>query len=149
MEYQEESYWDVIDELRPMLQEHYKEVAMYQDDIDLNFDEEKYRTIDHQDALRIFTMREEGKLVGYNVFFVSTHIHYMDHIYAQNDVVYIDPEYRGSECTPTFFKRCDNWLKEEGVSVITYHMKVNKPFQALMDFLEFDHAEHIYTKYVG
>jgi spermidine synthase len=94
-------------------------------------------------------MRDDDNLIGYNIFFLKEHPHYKDHVFATNDIVYIDPKYREELTSPEFFKWCEDQLKSSGVSVITYHMKVMKSFQSLMKLLEMDHAEHVYTKYIG
>lgn len=148
MIYSEETFVNVIEELKPLLVEHYKEVAMYQDKIELNPDYDLYKALDLMGNLKIYTMRTDDELTGYNVFFIKDHIHYKDHKFAINDVVYIHPDYRHDVDTPNFINYCEDKLKEEGVSVVTYHMKEHKPFHTLMGFLGYDHAEHLYTKYI-
>jgi len=149
MTFQIESYYDVIDELKPMLAEHYKEVAMYQDKIKLAPDYEAYEQLQDAGMLYILTWRDEDKLKGYNIFFMRHHPHYENTNYAANDVVYIDPESRHTLGTVEFFQWCEAYLNDAGADVITYHMKVMKSFHALMTGLDMDHAEHIYTKYIG
>ena len=135
-------------EIQPLLDEHHKEVAMYQDKIDLAVDWEKYAAMADIDTIRIYTWREEDELVGYNVFFLSPHPHYVDHEFAVNDILYVHPDHRGVNVA-TFLNHCEEQLVSEGASVVTYHMKEQKPFHELMQWLEYDHAEHVYTKYVG
>ncbi len=149
MKYQHEKYNDVIEELKPHLHEHYKEVAMYQDKIDFDPNYEAYEAAQENDMLYVYTMRDDGELAGYNIFFVQAHPHYKSDIFAVNDIVYIAPNYRHKSDTVEFFQYCENELKELGVSVITYHMKVLKTFEMLMKGLGMDHAEHSYTKYIG
>jgi hypothetical protein len=150
MIFEEENVYDVREEIAPMLDKHYEEVAMYKDKIKLAVDWDKYETMEDQDSLRVYTLRnDEEKLVGYNVFFVHIHPHYMNDKYAVNDIVYIDPTYRHTENTIEFFNWCERMLEHEGVSVMTYHMKEYIPFHTLMKALDFDHAEFIYTKYIG
>jgi len=144
-----ENYNHVIEELKPMLSEHYKEVAMYQDKIDLDPDYNVYKELQKQGVLHLFTWRDEGKIKGYNIFFVREHPHYKKNKFAHNDIVYVDPEYRHTKETIEFFEFCEQYLFEAGADVVTYHMKVNKTFNALMEHLIMDHAEHIYTKYIG
>lgn len=149
IEFKKEFISEVRDEIEPMLEQHYLEVAMYQDHIKLNPDWQGYENMEDMDLMYIFTMRDDEKLVGYSVFFITPHLHYQDHEYAVNDIVYIDPEYRGTEHTPNFFMYCQDEMKDNGASVITYHMKVFKPFHTLMEILGYDHAEHLYMKYIG
>lgn len=147
--FNEERISEMRELLEPLLEEHYKEVAMYQDHIDLNPNWEAYEAMEEIGNTRMYAMWRDEELIGYNVFFVTPHMHYQDHEYAVNDVVYIHPDYRGTECTPEFFNYCEEMLQKEGISVISYHMKTFKPFQSLMEALEYDHAEHVYMKYVG
>jgi hypothetical protein len=141
---------ELINEMDPLLREHYHEVAMYQDKIELNPCYDTYFVLEDQNSLRIFTWRdEEGMIIGYNVFFIKNHPHYQDTMYAVNDIIYVHPGHRGME-VPPFLQWCEHQLwSYDQVDVVTYHMKENKPFHGLMEFLEYDHAEHTYTKYVG
>lgn len=149
MNYKLEDYHDVVEELTPLLVKHYEEVALYQDRIDLDPDYEAYSALQESGILKVYTMRKDEELFGYNIFFVRTHPHYASTVWAANDVVYIDPAYRHTEHTPGFFQWCEDQLRVDGAQVITYHMKVMKSFATLMNHLDMDHAEHIYTKYIG
>lgn len=149
IKFDKEKYQDVIEEMKPYLHDHYLEVAMYQDHIDLDPNYEAYEKAQDSGMLYMYTMRDEGKLVGYNVFFVQTHPHYSMNFFAMNDIVYIEPSHRHDVATLEFFQYCEEDLKKDGVHVISYHMKVMKTFEALMELLDMDHAEHMYTKYIG
>lgn len=147
--FDEECYGDVIEEIKPMLYAQYEEVEMYQDKIPLDPDYEKLQEMSDLDILRTYIMRADGKIVGYSVFFLYGHQHHKAHRFAANDVVYIDPEHRHGLATVEFFNFCERKLIKAGTSVVMYHMKEHKPFHNLMTQLEFDHAEHLYTKYIG
>lgn len=152
MIYQLEYFDDVIEELKPHLHKHYEEVAMYTDKIDLDPDYDMYGKMQNAGVLAIFTMRENDtyEIAGYNIFFVKEHVHYKNDIWAGNDIVYIAPEYRHEEDTIRFFEYCERQLKEEwNAHVVSYHMKTMKTFTTLMEYLGMDHAEHVYTKYIG
>ena len=143
---QREPLGDCIQEMAPMLVEHWKEVAMYQDEIPLDPDWDFYASVDDLGVLQTFTCRDEGKLIGYFLFFCKSHPHYRNDNYAVNDIVYFHPDYRVAEVVPGAFRRVENILKAEGFSVVTYHMKVHKPWHKLMEGLNYDHAEHLYSK---
>ena len=156
MIYAQESFKEFISSTRPLIREHHWEVGIYQDEIDLNIDEDLYTTLDEAGKLRIYTWRDEKTLDwplsmrGYSLFFVHSHPHYKDHLFASNDIVYVKPHFRHTGNTLKFFEWCEQQLVDEGVSVISYHMKEDKPFHTLMkDMLGYDHQEHIYTKYIG
>ncbi len=147
--FQVEKIEDIKDEIAPLLEEHWKEVAWYQDKIELKPDMEKYISLDESEKVIAFTMRDDGELVGYNVFFVNEHMHYREHLYAVNDVIFIKPEYRHRELSATLIKIAEAYLKVKGVSVVTMHMKPNKPFHSLMKNCGYKQQEFVYSKYIG
>ena len=146
--FEEEKFEDIIDEMKPLLQEHYKEIAMYKDKISLNPNYELYQAMADAGTLHILAARHGTVLVGYCVTFVNKHPHYNDHLYAVNDVVYLDPAYRHSAVAPEMIAELERMMLEKGVSVMTFHMKTYQPFETLMDFMGFEKAEYLYSKYI-
>lgn len=110
-----ESFEPTWPELLPLLQEHWKEVSHYDTPLDPNV--EIYKLLDDVGAARLFTARENGKLVGYCGYSVSADMHSKSYINAIQDVLYIKPEKRGFG--KEFLKWCDNQLEEEGVHFIS------------------------------
>jgi GNAT superfamily N-acetyltransferase len=147
-EYQEERYQDVIEEMKPLLEEHYQEVAMYQEVVNFNPNYELYETMADQGIVDFFTCRKDGELIGYCVTFLQMNPHYQDHIYAVNDVIYVAPEHRHTEVAPEMITRLEDRMIEKGVSVMSFHMKIFKPFESLMDALAFDKAEYVFMKLI-
>ena len=148
VKYQVENYKDIIEEMKPLLEEHYKEIAMYQDHIDLNPNYYLYELMSATGQVHFFSARDDGKLIGYCVTFVHPNPHYKDHIYAVNDIVYVDPEYRHSLVAPTMLTNLEAIMKDAGVSVMSFHMKTYKPFESLMSGLGYDKAEILFMKYI-
>ena len=149
IEYKVELFSDCIEEMKPLLEKHYLEVALYQDKIDLNPDYDKYFEIEDAGMLHLVTAREEGQLIGYFLSLVTPNMHYSDHHYALNDILYVAEEYRKSGVGASMFSYAEKCLKEKGVSVIVIHMKTELPFDSLCETLEYDYSERIYTKYIG
>ena len=85
---------NVNEDIKPLLEKHWELVALNQGAIKLNPDWEKYAELDAAGILRIFTARDQGKLVGYCVLVVSQSMHYKDHVFANNDVVFVLPDSR-------------------------------------------------------
>jgi GNAT superfamily N-acetyltransferase len=147
--YQRERYNEVIEDIKPLLEEHYKEIALYQDHIELNPNYAMYEAMDQIESLHIYTARDDGKLIGYVVSFLQNHPHYMDHNYVINDILYVAPEHRHSEVAVELLEGLEKIMVEEGASVMTFHMKAYKTFETLMDFLGYDKAEFLYSKFIG
>ena len=144
-----ETYHEVIEEMKPLFDQHWEEIAIHQDKIKLNPDYSRYEELDSTGMLHIVTARDEGKLVGYFISFLEYHLHYKDHIFASNDICFLLPEYRHAEAGIGLFQYAERNLKDIGVSVIMIHMKTHAPFDTLCEVLEYENVERTYSKYVG
>jgi hypothetical protein len=145
--YQQEKFEDVYEQLAPLFEEHYREIAMYKDKISLNPDYEAYLGLG--DSLVCVTARDGETIVGYSFYFVKPHIHYKDHLYAYNDIIFLDKNYRGGETALQLTSLAEDTLYDLGVSVITMHMKSYAPFETLMKVQGFEKIEYLYSKYIG
>lgn len=147
--YQVERLEDCLEELKPILKAHWEEVALNKDKIKLNPDYERYLALDKAGALHTVIARDNDKLIGYYISFISYHIHYADNIYAMNDVIYIDPSYRKGTVAYRLLKFAEMKLKELGVDVMMLHMKTEHPFDRLCEGVGMKKVESIYSKYIG
>ena len=89
MDFALENLAKVRREIEPLLEEHWKEIALNKDKIKLNPDWRAYADLDSINALRIYTARKDGKLMGYFVIIVSKSLHYRDHLFANNDIIFL------------------------------------------------------------
>lgn len=147
--YQEESFIDIVEELTPLIYEHWEEIALHKDKIKLNPDFNKYIEADELGLIHILTAREEEELIGYFISFVQPHLHYMDTLFAVNDVLFVTKKHRKGRVGYILFKKAEESLKEIGVDVIMIHAKVHADFKPLMDSLGYDRVEYNYSKYIG
>ena len=145
----EERFKDYIEEMKPILQNHWEEIALHKDKIKLCPDYKRYAALDAMGALHTVTARLEGKLVGYFTSFVSTHLHYSDHLFASNDILFIDPSLRGGSVAKEMVEFAEEKLKLLGVDVISIHMKTHAPFDKLCESLDYKNVERLYSKFVG
>lgn len=149
MQYQQEFLSTVQKDIKPLLDKHWSEIALNQDKIKLNPDWGVYNQLEQAGKLKIFTARDDGKLVGYFVVIVDRHIHYKDHLFANNDILFVDKKYRKGFTGIKLVKFAEKCLKEDGVSVLTINTKVHQPFDKMLTFLKFNKIERIYSKYIG
>jgi len=147
--YQEESAQDCLEEIKPLIEMHWEEIALYKDKIKLNPDFDKYLLLDSMGMLHILTARDDDKLIGYFISFIQPSMHYKESVFATNDILYIDPTYRKGSVGYKLFKKAEKSLKEIGVDVIIIHAKVNNDFKPLMDKLGYERIEYNYSKHVG
>ena len=144
--YQQDSVASYEKDAKDLLQAHWEEIALNKHAIKLNPDWEAYYELEDQDMLKVFTARSDGKLVGYFVVICRKHLHYKDNLFAFNDVLYLSQEYRKGMTGPKLMKFAEKCLKEDGVDVLVVNTKRHKPFDQLLVWLGYKHAENIYTK---
>lgn len=150
MEFRAEFVKDVIGELKPLLEEHWEEVAWYKDKIKLAPAFDKYIEMQERNSLLFVTVRDEsGTLIGYNINFIQHHPHYSDHIYAINDIIFLLPKYRHGTIAKEMLEYTEQILKHIGVSVVTLHMKPAHPFKSLAEYAGFKQQEYVYSKFIG
>lgn len=144
--YQQESLTTIKEDVRPLLEKHWEEIALNKDTIKLNPDWDAYANLEDAGVLKIFTARFDGVLIGYFIVFVKAHIHYKDHLFAYNDVLFLAKQYRKGYTGAKLIKFAEKCLKEDGVSVCVVNTKRHKPFDVLLKWLGYKHIENIYSK---
>lgn len=140
---------NVKEDIQPLIEEHWELVALNKGQIKLNPDWEQYATLDAAGILKIFTARDEGKLVGYFVMTVSRSLHYKDHMFGICDIIFVTPNSRAGATGYKLIKYAEKWCRENDVSLMNINTKVHIPFDSLMVGMGFDLIERIYSKYLG
>lgn len=143
---QHESILSCKEDMKPLLDKHWAETEPNQDTIKLDPDWKHYSALDSAGILRIFTARNNGDLVGYCVVMISKSIHHKDHLFASTDVIYVKPEFRKSTLGADLLKFSEAHCKESGASLMTLNMKVDFPFDGLMQRMGFHLLERVYHK---
>jgi GNAT superfamily N-acetyltransferase len=113
-------------QLAPLMAAHWSEVAPYRD-IPLDVDWPLYHAIDRAGALRIYTARRDGKILGYVSFVVRPHLHYKQHVYATCDALYLLPEERGHTLAARLIGHAAEALKAEGTKVMSVAVPESQP----------------------
>lgn len=127
-----ERYGEVIDDIKPLLAEHHRELALYQDDIPLDPDFDLYEQLDRSGVLRVYTARDNGRLIGYAIFVVrERHGHYA-HRWAVNDILFIVPERRTLGVGSGLFDFFEADLREGGPVVVHIETKAEHPELAFL-----------------
>ena len=151
--YQVEKWDDCYEEAIPMLHAHYAEIATDKAIKPLDPDLDKYQELEKAGMLRIFTVRIEpdnliedlprcdGRLIGYFVSIVAKGLHYQQTTLAINDIMYVDPQYRGTTVGYRMMKGAALDLKNLGADILTIHMKTDYPFSSLLEKLDFHLTE--------
>ena len=146
MDFALENLAKVRREIEPLLEEHWKEIALNKEIIKLNPDWRAYAELDSINALRIYTARKEGKLMGYFVILVSRSLHYKDHLFANNDIVFLRKSARRGLTGLKLVKFAVESLQAEGVTKLHVNTKTHQPFDPIMERLGFEEIETVFSK---
>jgi len=134
---------------------HWDEIALNKTDIALNPDYERYEQLETAGILKIFTARENvckhtnrTVVAGYFVCFVMPHLHYKDHLFATNDILYLKPEYRQGFTALGLIRFAEKCLAEDGVSVVQINTKAHKSFDPLLERMGYTLNDRVYGKLI-
>jgi GNAT superfamily N-acetyltransferase len=130
-----ERFGNLIDELKPLLELHFSEIAVDQDEIKLNPDYEKYTEMCDAGYIHVVTVRtvDSNKLVGYFITMLAVNMHYKDWLMGHNDVVFIKEEYRGHGAFSKLLDFVEGELRNLGVKKLTISCKVFYDFTSVLE----------------
>ena len=112
-----------IHEVAPLLARHWREIALYQEDVPLDLDWKVYRRMNEEGTLLLIAARDEGRLAGYAAFFLVRSPHYKSTLCGMNDVIFVAPEFRKSHIGLRLIRESESLLSTRGVKLIRWHVK--------------------------
>lgn len=145
--FQVEKWADCVAEMRPLWPEHWKELALDQEQIALGCDEAKYEQGDAMGCLHIVTARTDGKLVGYYYGMLMNHLHYFGAgLMCYSDVYFLKPEYRRGLNGVRFLRFIEDSLKDRGVVKLYISTKAHQDHGQLFERLGMKLSDRVFTK---
>lgn len=148
MEFATENFSSVFEEIKPLIARHYEEIALYREHVPLAPDWGRYRYMEQTKSLAVYTARDAGALVGYSVFLLSYHLHYVHTLVAANDILYLAPEHRRGTTGIKLIRHSENDLRRRGVKRIMWHVKCDHDFRAILHRLGYADEEVVVGKLV-
>lgn len=139
--FQRESFADAVPDLMKLSVLHDAEVKFYPA-MDLNIDWQRYITADERGYLRLYTTRVEGELIGYSIYFLASHGHYKDYMFAVQDSIFIHPDRRGFG--RSFISFCNDSLTHDKVDVVLNAVKASHDFGPMLEGLGFEKMDVLY-----
>lgn len=129
---------------------HSSEIDWYLDKMKTDPVKEQYDSLAESGFLYPIIARDEkGTMIGYSLYFVLPSMHYRGHVFAQNDVYYIAPEYRKQGLGTELLNYSEIVMRTIGVSLIDVVMKSNHTFHDLAEHCGYELMEYKYTKWIG
>lgn len=149
-----EPFSQIIREVAPLFAEHWRELALNQDDIPLDPDYDRYLAYESVGILHIITARtpEHGRLVGYAFCLLGPHIHYASTRFAQFDMFWLAPAYRSGWHGIRLIKYAEKRMADLGAKVMAGAVKqhfADGRVGALFEFLGYSPIETNFAKRIG
>jgi len=138
-----------IQEVMPMLHQHWEELALNKDKVPLDPQYEVYMAREASGQSMVVTLREAGRLVGYFVGFVAPGLHYKTCLTLTMDIFWTHPDIRGGLAGVKLFRAVEKEAKRRGVQRIFYGSKLHKDASRLFEFLKMEPVEVYYSKWIG
>lgn len=139
-----ETCWDEIVELG---RTHWHEtMEYYRGRQEFNPQFERYNSYDKIGWLITFTVRDEGKMIGYSLIYITPSMHTQQMI-ATEDTIFLLPEYRKGRNGLRFHQYVEAELKNRGVKEIIVTAKPSSAACRLLEYIGFEVINHQYSKH--
>jgi hypothetical protein len=142
-----EQWRDFYPEAKPLMQEHWEEIAIDREQIPLSLNEERYQQISDAGILHILVAREGAELAGYYIALVLPHIHYQDAgLMAFTDIYFLRPQFRKGHAGVQMFVEAERTLREAGVVKAYLSCKAHRDISPIFEALGWKFSDKSYTK---
>jgi GNAT superfamily N-acetyltransferase len=143
--YQQESLFDIVNEVDDLLRLHYEELCLNRDKIKLDPMWDRYAELERSGNLVLFTVRDDKKLIGYSAFLVTKHLHYGMLTLAINDVLFLHPDYRSGRIGIKLIRMCESYfedIKTPDVEIkMVWHAKFDTSLEKLLRSMNYTAEE--------
>lgn len=142
-----EPFAPFLEEVQPLLPEHYDELALNKDHVPLSPQYHVYLDRDSRGEVLCVAMRSEGQLVGYFVGFVAPGLHYSTCLTLHLDIFWLHPDHRGQHGGVKLFRAVEAEAKRRGVQRMFVGSKCHKDASFLFERLGYERVEVTYSKF--
>jgi len=130
---------------RGLFEAHWREAGEDHEEIPLELDLEKFLQLERAGVLAGFSAREDdGKLAGYAMMVVSTHLNYKSRVFAFSHSIYVAPEHRGHGLE--LIRLIEREMRGRGVSKIVFNAKDRTGFGTVLEGLGYAGMEQAWGK---
>ena len=139
-------YREAVELAEPLLRQHWQEVARNKDLMVLSPSHEVYEAMDQAGVLFLLGMFAEGDLIGYSCNIVTPHLHYSGLTVCQNDVLYLDPDYRNGGAGIRLMTATEREARSRGARLVLWHAKDGSLMDKLLERRGYDVQDIVYSK---
>lgn len=138
-----------LPEARPLFAAHYAEFVSLPG-VRCDPDIAKCYVLEQSQALRIFTVRVDGKLAGYSAYVVDWWLYSKYTRMASNIMLYLAPEHRSSARIRELITFANGHLKRYDVKVVYYYPQASHPaLGVILGRMGAEHSEDVYSWWIA
>lgn len=141
-----ESFTQRLPELKPLLDIHWRKLALNQDTVPLDPQYGVYIAREARGEVCFITVRDAGKLIGYWISFIAPGLHYQTCLTAQMDIWNVLPEYERSRAPVVLMKAVEAEYIRRGVNRAFAGEKLHKPCGRLYEAFGYTAVETHYSR---
>jgi L-amino acid N-acyltransferase YncA len=139
---------DLIEEIKPYVDDQYEELSNVKGQIPYELDLDQFKMLEDTGALKVVTARD-GKLVGYVIWLLFPHLHFKGVLHAAADLYHVTKSERGKGTGRAMFEYSINFCKEIGVRRILMGEKMKYKHSKLLESFGFELTEQFYQLVIG
>ena len=144
-----ESFEQRLPDLKTLLPEHYKELALNQDSVPLDPQYHIYIERERTGGLLFVALRDSGELIGYFIGFIAPGLHYRTCLTCTMDIFYVRQDKRMGSAGVRMFRFVEAELRRRGVRRWFMGSKIHADASALFKRIGAEPVETYYTKWLG
>jgi GNAT superfamily N-acetyltransferase len=146
-----ESLMAVADEAKPLLLEHWEEIALNRNDTPLDPDWDLYAKLDAAGVYHAVTARLDGALVGYSSYIIQRRNLHYKFCFADSDIFFLRKDQRRGLAGARLLQFAEASLKAKGVERLFTKTKLapEHDLGPLLDRLGYAPIERVYAKRIG
>ena len=138
----------LLDQAQQLFAAHWDEIALNKGMMVLKPDVERYQALEASGVLFALSAHVGDRLIGYSVNFLMRHLHYADLVYAQNDLLFIDKDYRASRAGLALIRATEAHAKAKGAQMLIWHAKPGTSLEALLPRMGYGVQDIMFSKEV-
>lgn len=144
-----ESWKAVRPYLKPLFVGHHQEIAADQDRIPLDVDWSRYDAMDAAGKLAVVAARRDGRLCGYAIGAVDTHLHYKSTVFGFVTLYYLHPAERAGWAGIRLLRSIERALKDRGALKISAAVTGRLDTSPVFKRLGWTPEETHFVKWIG
>lgn len=141
-----------VDEIRchpgvqALFEQHYKEVALHKDVMQLDPRWNNYYALEEQGVLLVLGAFADQVLVGYSVSFFAEHLHHQQLLVCHNDLLFVEPSHRRGRLGLRLIHATEEAARQRGSRLILWQAKPSTALDTLLLRRGYGVQDIIYSK---